>query len=100
MGVATLLTSLQFAYKEIIVGHHLQVPYRDIKIDGKKSLNHNRKEPLDDNLIIHGDNLEALKALLPKYAGRVNCIYIDPPYNTGNEGWTFNDNMTDPVFKQ
>jgi adenine-specific DNA-methyltransferase len=45
----------------------------------------------DDNLIIHGDNLHALKALLPRYAGRIKCIYIDPPYNTGNEGWVYND---------
>ena len=94
------MTNLQFAYKELIAGHHLQVPYRDLKIDKKKSFNHNKKEPLSDNLIIHGDNLEALKSLLPKYAGRVNCIYIDPPYNTGNEGWAYNDNMSDPVFKQ
>ena len=94
------MTNLQFAYKELIAGHHLQVPYRDLKIDKKKSFNHNKKEPLSDNLIIHGDNLEALKSLLPKYAGRVNCIYIDPPYNTGNENWMYNDNLTDPIFKQ
>jgi adenine-specific DNA-methyltransferase len=49
-----------------------------------------------DNKIIHGDNLEALKALLPQYEGRVNCIYIDPPYNTGNESWVYNDNVKDP----
>ena len=96
----SILTSLQFAYKELIAGYHLQVSYRDLKINKKKSLNYNKKEPLSDNLIIHGDNLEALKALLPKYAGRVNCIYIDPPYNTGNEGWVYNDNLSDPVFKQ
>ncbi len=94
------LTSLQFAYKELIAGHHLQVPHRDLRIDSKKSLNYDKKEPLADNLIIHGDNLHALKALLPKYAGRVNCIYIDPPYNTGNEGWAYNDNVASSVFKQ
>ena len=93
------MTSLQFTYKEVIAGHHLQVPYRDIQVDGKKSLNHNKKEPLSDNLIIHGDNLEALKALLPVYGGKVNCIYIDPPYNTGNEGWVYNDNVNSQVFK-
>lgn len=37
-----------------------------------------------ENLLIQGDNLEALKALLPFYAGKVKCIYIDPPYNTGS----------------
>jgi adenine-specific DNA-methyltransferase len=45
---------------------------------------------------VHGDNLEALKSLLPEFAGRVQCIYIDPPYNTGNEGWAYNDNVNDP----
>ena len=54
----------------------------------------------DGNLIIHGDNLHALKALLPRYAGKVNCIYIDPPYNTGNEGWTYNDNVNSPMMQE
>ena len=54
----------------------------------------------DDNLIIHGDNLHALKALLPRYAGRVKCIYIDPPYNTGNEGWVYNDRVNSPLLKE
>ena len=52
-----------------------------------------------DNLIIHGDNLHALKALLPRYAGRVKCIYIDPPYNTGNEGWVYNDRVDSPLMR-
>ena len=54
----------------------------------------------DDNLIIHGDNLHALKALLPRYAGKVKCIYIDPPYNTGNEGWLYNDNVNSPLMRE
>ena len=54
----------------------------------------------DDNLIIHGDNLHALKALLPRYANRIKCIYIDPPYNTGNEGWCYNDNVNSPLMQQ
>src|SRR5690606_4565407 len=59
------------------------------------------KQPsLDDNLIIHGDNLEALKALLPTHAGKVDCIFIDPPYNTGNEGWCYNDNVRSPLMKE
>ena len=60
----------------------------------------NGDKPLtDQNLIIHGDNLEALKALLPHYAGRVKCIYIDPPYNTGNEGWVYNDKVNSPLMR-
>ena len=54
---------------------------------------------LDENLIIHGDNLHALKALLPKYAGKIKCVYIDPPYNTGNEGWVYNDNVNSPMMQ-
>lgn len=53
-----------------------------------------------ENMIIRGDNLEALKALLPKFEGKVKCIYIDPPYNTGNEGWVYNDNVSDPKIKK
>lgn len=53
-----------------------------------------------ENMIIHGDNLEALKALLPQYEGKVKCIYIDPPYNTGNEGWCYNDNVSDPYIQK
>ena len=55
---------------------------------------------LDDNLILHGDNLEALKALLPRYAGKVDCIYIDPPYNTGTEGWCYNDAVNAPLMRE
>ena len=55
---------------------------------------------MEDNLIIHGDNLHALKALLPKYAGKIKCIYIDPPYNTGNEGWVYNDNVNSPLMQR
>ena len=73
---------------------------RPIIPNSKKSLNLNKKNPLDDNLIIHGDNLEALKALLPKYGGRIKCIYIDPPYNTGNEGWQYNDSVNSSFFKR
>lgn len=55
---------------------------------------------LDGNLIIQGDNLYALKALLPLYAGKVDCVFIDPPYNTGNEGWCYNDNVNAPMIKE
>lgn len=50
-------------------------------------------------MVIHGDNLSALKSLLPQYEGKIKCIYIDPPYNTGNEGWVYNDNVNDPQIK-
>jgi len=52
------------------------------------------------NLIVQGDNLHALKALLPRYAGQVKCVYIDPPYNTGNEGWAYNDNVNSPEIRK
>ena len=55
---------------------------------------------LDGNLIIHGDNLHALKALLPLYAGKVDCVFIDPPYNTGNERWCYNDNVNAPMIRE
>jgi len=58
------------------------------------------KVSLHDNLIIHGDNLIALKALLPLYAGKIKCIYIDPPYNTGNEKWAYNDNVSSPMMQE
>ena len=53
-----------------------------------------------ENKIIHGDNLLALKSLLPEYEGRIKCIYIDPPYNTGNEGWIYNDKVNSPQIKK
>ncbi len=52
------------------------------------------------NLLVQGDNLVALKALLPYYAGQVKCIYIDPPYNTGNESWVYNDNVNSPEMRE
>lgn len=78
------MPTLNWIGKEKVVTHHLDVPYRVL----------NRKYTFGDtsdsgNMIIHGDNLEALKALLPQYEGKIKCIYIDPPYNTGNEGWVY-----------
>ena len=96
------MPTLDFKGKQFIYGHHLTVPVRTLQIDTEKSLNTNYLPPqnlLDDNLIIHGDNLHALKALLPKYAGKIKCIYIDPPYNTGNENWVYNDNVNSPMMQ-
>ena len=95
------MPTLDFKGKPIIYAHHLTVPSRTLELDAKKSLPlKGRKPSLDDNLIIHGDNLHALKALMPRYAGRVNCIYIDPPYNIGNEGWIYNDSVSSPMMKE
>ena len=103
------MPTLDFKGKQIIYAHHLTVPARTLEPDAAKSRpprqrgagpSKARKPSLDDNLIIHGDNLHALKALLPRYAGRVNCIYIDPPYNTGNEGWVYNDNVNGPLMQE
>lgn len=91
------MPTLDFKGKRHIYAHHLTVPYRPLMPVPDKSVG---DCPDDDNLIIHGDNLHALKALLPRYAGRVKCIYIDPPYNTGNEGWSYNDNANGPILKQ
>jgi adenine-specific DNA-methyltransferase len=95
------MPTLEFKGKQYIYSHHHSVPFRELQIDGKKSLPKNGNKPsLDDNLIIHGDNLHALKALMPQYAGKIKCIYIDPPYNTGNEGWCYNDNVNSPLMKE
>jgi adenine-specific DNA-methyltransferase len=94
------MPTLEFKGKPFVYSHHLSVPFRELVIDPKKSLPGGKKASLDDNLIIHGDNLEALKALLPRYAGKVDVIYIDPPYNTGHERWAYNDNVNSPLMKE
>ena len=95
------MPTLDFKGKQIIYAQHLTVPSWTLSVEVKKSLAPKGKKPaLDDNLIIHGDNLHALKALMPRYAGKVNCIYIDPPYNTGNEKWIYNDNVNSPMMKE
>jgi adenine-specific DNA-methyltransferase len=91
------MPELHFKGKEFVYNHHLTVPYRPLVPDPEKSVG---TGSLDDNLIIHGDNLHALKALLPRYAGNVDCIFIDPPYNTGNESWSYNDNVNSPIMRE
>ncbi len=91
------MVNINFKGKSIIQNHHLSVKYHQLVPVKEKSLT--EKVSLNDNLIIHGDNLKALKALLPTYAGKVKCIYIDPPYNTGNEKWAYNDNVNSPMMK-
>ena len=100
------MPSLHWIGKEKVINHHHDVPFRVLDQQYTFSVDPAERgpsEPATDtpgNLIIHGDNLEALKALLPQYEGRVKCIYIDPPYNTGNEGWVYNDNVNDPKIKR
>lgn len=95
------MPTLNWIGKDKVVNHHQDVPYKvlDHKYgfkDGKQG-----KDQVDTaNMIIHGDNLEALKSLLPKYEGKIDCIYIDPPYNTGNENWVYNDNVNHPRIKK
>ena len=91
------MPTLDFKGKQHIYAHHLTVPYRPIEPDESRSCN---PSGADDNLIIHGDNLHALKALLPRYANRIKCIYIDPPYNTGNEDWCYNDNVNSSLMQE
>ena len=92
---------LQFKGKTAVETYHHTVPHHTLAFDAASSVLEAGQTPsLDGNVIIEGDNLLALKALLPTHTGRVKCIYIDPPYNTGNEGWVYNDNLTQPQFKE
>lgn len=91
------MATLSFKGKTFVQNHHLAVKYHQLIPKKNKSLT--SKVSLNDNLIIHGDNLKALKALLPTYAGKISCIYIDPPYNTGNEKWIYNDNVNSPMMQ-
>jgi len=95
------MSQLNFKGKQFVQNYHFSVPFRTLEIAAKKSVVPKGKKPdLEGNLIIHGDNLHALKALLPKYGGRVKCIYIDPPYNTGNEQWKYNDKVNSPMMQE
>lgn len=95
------MPTLNWIGKDKVINHHNEVPYR--MLERKYSYGRGKRTSEDngsENMIIHGDNLEALKSLLPKYEGKIKCIYIDPPYNTGNEGWVYNDNVNDPKIKK
>lgn len=95
------MPTLDFKGKPFVYAHHLSVPFRELVPDETKScLSEGSKPAMEGNLVIHGDNLHALKALLPLYAGKFDCIFIDPPYNTGNEGWRYNDNVRSPLMKE
>jgi adenine-specific DNA-methyltransferase len=90
------MPTLNWIGKEKVVKHHLDVPFRILE----PSYIYGDQEDAAQNKIINGDNLEALKSLLPEYEGKIKCIYIDPPYNTGNEGWVYNDNVNHPKIRK
>jgi len=90
------MPTLNWIGKEAVQKHHLEIPYRLLEYEENLSIG----DKNSDNLIVQGDNLHALKALLPYYAGKVKCIYIDPPYNTGNEKWQYNDNVNAPEIRE
>src|SRR6266404_1135544 len=82
--------------KDAVRNHHQAIPFcllRDVATASVGGFG-------SGNLIVEGDNLIALKALLPYYAGQIKCIYIDPPYNTGNENWVYNDNVNNPTIRR
>ncbi len=90
------MPTLDWIGKAAVINHHQDVPYRLLHTDPERSVGVSD----EGNLLVQGDNLQALKALLPYYAGQVKCIYIDPPYNTGNEGWAYNDNVNSPEIRR
>ncbi|HNF09282.1 MAG TPA: site-specific DNA-methyltransferase, partial [Pseudomonadales bacterium] len=105
------MPTLNWIGKQAVVKHHKEVPFRLLEPLPELSLpspagrgaggeGAYAERVRGDNLIVQGDNLHALKALLPRYAGQVKCIYIDPPYNTGNEGWVYNDNVNSPEIRR
>lgn len=96
------MPTLNWIGKEKVMTHHHDVPFHvlDHKYGFDSSKPGDSSFTGSGNMIIHGDNLTALKSLLPKYEGRIKCIYIDPPYNTGNEKWVYNDNVNDPRIKK
>jgi adenine-specific DNA-methyltransferase len=95
------MPTLNWIGKEKVINHHQDVPYKILESQYGFADGVQQSEPNDSgNKIIHGDNLEALKSLLPEYEGKIKCIYIDPPYNTGNESWVYNDNVNHPKIKK
>ena len=90
------MPTLNWIGKQAVASHHKDVPFRLLEVDPTLAAG----ESDSGNILVQGDNLLALKALLPRYAGQVKCIYIDPPYNTGNEGWVYNDNVNSPEIRE
>ena len=89
------MPTLDWIGKKAVVNHHRQVPFRLLRERPELSVG----DPASGNLLVQGDNLLALKALLPYYAGKVKCIYIDPPFNSGEQTWTYNDHVDSPEMR-
>ncbi len=89
------MPTLDWIGKQAVLNHHNEVPFHLLRCNPQLSVGAD-----SGNLLVQGDNLLALKALLPYYAGQVKCIYIDPPYNTGNENWVYNDNVNSPEMRE
>jgi len=89
------MPTLDWIGKKAVIDHHKQVPFHLLRCNDALSVG----EPGSGNLLVQGDNLIALKALLPYYAGQVKCVVIDPPYNTGEQGWTYNDSVSSPEMR-
>lgn len=79
------MPSLKWIGKSAVIEHHKQVPFHLLRCNPELSVGN-----------ANSGNLLALKALLPYYGSQVKCIYIDPPYNTGNENWVYNDAVNNP----
>ena len=94
------MPTLTWVGKDKVVNHHHDVPFRVLRHENSFKAPEGTPKNSTENRIIHGDNLEALKSLLPEFEGQIKCIYIDPPYNTGNEGWVYNDAVNDPKIKK
>ena len=99
------MPTLKWLGKDKIINHANQIPFHVLnhKYNFQAKINSLFENEINintGNKIIHGDNLIALKSLLPEYAGKIKCVYIDPPYNTGNENWVYNDNVSDPKFEK
>ena len=94
------MPTLNWIGKEAVINHYDEVPIHTLTHDRDRSLGA-ENEPLGTgDLLIEGDNLIVLKALLPYYAGKIKCVIIDPPYNTGNENWIYNDNVNNPAIRK
>ena len=99
------MPTLNWIGKEAVVNHHHAVPFHLLKDVPELACG----DPGSGNLIVQGDNLVVLKALLPHYAGQVKCVYLDPPYNTGVDerdeegkrtGWIYSDNVNSPEIRE
>jgi adenine-specific DNA-methyltransferase len=90
------MATLSWVGRDSVVDHHERVALRPLREVPELACG----DAASGNLIVQGDNLLALKALLPEYAGKVKCLCVDPPYNTGIDGWVYNDNVDSPAMRE